>query len=91
MARFLLFFIPILTFLVPARWFGFYAALMFSGMIYMVVMFTLLPGQSAEAFADFGIDMVAAYMLLNLVLLAVRRHLIRRGRERITKLPAPKE
>jgi small neutral amino acid transporter SnatA (MarC family) len=89
MIRLLLFFIPVLTFLVPARWFGFYATLMMAVVAYMVLMLTLLSEQTAQALDSFGIDVVLGFIGLNLVLLAVRYWRIRRARARIVKLPAP--
>lgn len=91
MIRFLLFFIPVLTFLVPQRFFAFYATLMMAVTAYVVLMLTVLSDSAAEAFADFGIEMVVAYIAGNLALLAVRYALIRRARARILKLPAPKK
>lgn len=91
MARLLLFFIPILTFLVPQRFFSFYATLMFAVAAYVVLMFTVMTDASMEAFAEFGIEVTFGYIVLNLVLLGVRYWLIRRARARIPKLPAPKE
>lgn len=91
MARLLLFFIPILTFLVPQRFFSFYATLMFAVAAYVVLMFTVMTDASMEAFAEFGIEVTFGYIVLNLMLLVVRYALIRRARARIPKLPAPKE
>lgn len=89
MARFLIFLIPILTFIVPMRWFSFYATLMMAAVAYVVFMLTVLNDASMEAFAEFGIELVLAYLAANLALLAVRYWLIRRARARILKLPAP--
>jgi hypothetical protein len=89
MIRALIFFIPVLTFLVPARWFGLYATLMMAVVAYMVLMLTLLGEQTAHALDSFGIEVVVAYIGLNLALLAWRYWLIRRARARIIKLPAP--
>lgn len=91
MARFLLFFIPVLTFLVPQRFFSLYATLMGAVAAYVVVMFTLLREQTNQVVASFGVEVVAGYILLNLILLIVRYALIRRQRARTIKLPAPKE
>lgn len=91
MARLLLFFIPVLTFLVPQRFFGFYATLMAGVAAYVVLMLTVMSDASKEAFVEFGVEVSLAYMLLNLALLGVRYALIRRARARIIKLPAPKE
>lgn len=91
MIRLLLFFIPILTFVIPQRWFSFYATLMIAGALYVAFMFAVLTEQATEAFATFGIEMAAGYIVLNLALLAARYFLIRRARARIPKLPAPKE
>jgi hypothetical protein len=89
MARFLLFFIPALTFLVPMRWFSFYATLVIAAAVYIVFMLTVLNDASMEAFAEFGIEVVLAYLAANLALLGGRYWLIRRARARILKLPAP--
>ncbi len=89
MIRLLLFFIPVLTFLVPMRWFGFYATLMLAVVGYVVLMLTLLSEETAKAIASFGVEVVLGYLLLNLALLGVRYALIRRARARILKLPAP--
>ncbi len=91
MIRLLLFFIPILTFLVPMRFFSFYATLMAAIVAYVVLMFTLLKDETNQALASFGVEAVAGYIALNLILLGVRYALIRRARARILKLPAPKE
>ncbi len=91
MIRFLLLFIPILTFLVPQRFFGFYATLMAGATAYGVLMFTVMNDASTEAFTEFGIEVTLGYLALNLVLLGVRYYLIRRARARILKLPAPEK
>ncbi len=91
MIRLILFFIPVLTFLVPMRFFGFYATLMAAVVAYVVLMFTLLKDETNQALASFGVEVVAGYIALNLLLLGVRYALIRRARARILKLPAPKE
>jgi hypothetical protein len=90
MIRFLLFFIPVLTFLVPMRWFGFYATLMMAVVAYVTLMLTLLSDQTAQAIASFGVEVVLGYIALNLALLGIRYFLIRRARAHIIKLPAPK-
>jgi lipopolysaccharide export LptBFGC system permease protein LptF len=89
--RFLLFLIPILTFVVPQRWFSFYATLMIAAVMYVIFMLTVLNEASIEAFAEFGVEVALGYALLNLALLGVRYWLIRRARARILKLPAPKD
>lgn len=91
MIRILLLFIPVLTFLVPARFFMFYAVVMGGVAAYVVLMFTLLKDETNQAIASFGVEVAAAYIIANLALLGVRYWLIRRARERILKLPAPKE
>lgn len=89
MARLLLFLLPVLTFLVPQRFFAFYATLMMAAAAYVVFMLTVLNDASMEAFAEFGVEVVLAYLAANLALLGVRYALIRRARARILKLPAP--
>ena len=91
MIRLLLFFIPVLTFLVPMRWFAFYATLMMAVVAYVVLMFTVMNDASTAALSEFGIEVTIGYLALNLLLLAVRYALIRRARARILKLPAPAE
>ena len=90
MARLILILIPLLTFLIPQRWFAFYATIMAGAVAYVVLMLTLLKEQTNQAFTSFGVEMVLGYLALNLLLLGVRYLLIRRARERILKLPAPK-
>jgi hypothetical protein len=87
--RFLIFFIPIATFLVPQRFFGFYAAVMGGIVAYVLFMFTLVREETNQILLSFGVEVAAAYILLNLALLGVRYLLIRRARARILKLPAP--
>ena len=91
MVRLLLILIPLLTFVVPQRFFSLYATIMAAFGIYVVFMFTVLTDASREAFAEFGIELTLAYILLNFLLLGIRYALIRRARARIIKLPAPKE
>jgi hypothetical protein len=89
MARFIILLIPILTFLIPQRWFAFYATVMAGATVYIVAMLTLLKDKTNQAFTSFGVEAVLGYLALNLALLGVRYWLIRRARERILKLPAP--
>jgi hypothetical protein len=91
MARFIILLIPVLTFLVPQRWFSFYATLMAGAAAYVVLMLTLLKEETNQAFTSFGVEAVLGYLALNLVLLGVRYYLIRRARARILKLPAPEK
>lgn len=90
MIRILLFFIPVITFIIPMRWFAFYATLMIAVVAYVALMFTLLKDETDQAIASFGVEVVLGYITLNLLLLAVRYALIRRARARILKLPAPR-
>jgi hypothetical protein len=87
--RLTLLFIPLLTFLVPMRWFSFYATLMIMLAPAQIMLMVLLREQYAQALSSFGVEVVLGYMVANLGLLGVRYHLIRRARARITKLPAP--
>lgn len=87
--RLILFFIPLLTFLVPMRWFSFYATLLIMVAVVQIAMILLLREQYAQALSSFGVEVVIGYIVANLVLLGVRDHLVRRARARITKLPAP--
>jgi hypothetical protein len=89
MARFILILIPLLTFIIPQRWFSLYAMLMAGAAVYMVAMLTLLKDKTSQAFTSFGVEAVLGYLALNLALLGVRYWLIRRARERMLKLPAP--
>lgn len=89
MIRFILIFIPVVTFFIPMRFFAFYATVMAGVAAYVVMMFTLLADETNQAIASFGVEAVAGYIVLNLILLGVRFWLIRRARARILKLPAP--
>lgn len=89
MIRFILILIPILTFLIPQRWFAFYATIMAGAAAYVALMLTLLTDKTNQAFTSFGIEAVLGYLALNLALLGVRYWRIRRARARILKLPAP--
>jgi lipopolysaccharide export LptBFGC system permease protein LptF len=90
MIRILIFLIPLLTFVIPERWFAFYASIIAGVVAFIVLMLTLLREQTNQAFTSFGVEMVLGYLAVNLVLLGARYWLIRRARERILKLPAPK-
>ncbi|MBX9726992.1 MAG: hypothetical protein K2X09_06980 [Rickettsiales bacterium] len=87
--RLILLCIPLLTFVVPQRWFGFYATLCAMVAFAQIAMIVLLREQYAQAFTSFGIETVLAYIAVNLLLLALRFQLIRRARTRMLKLPAP--
>jgi hypothetical protein len=87
--RLIIFLIPLLTWLVPARWFSFYATLGMMVAAVQIVMIILLREQYTLALSSFGLEVVVAYIFANLTLLGVRYHYIRRARARITKLPAP--
>lgn len=87
--RLILLLIPLLTFMVPPRWFSFYATLMGMLALAQLAMILLLREQYALALSSFGIEVVLAYIAANLLLLGVRYHLIRRARARMLKLPAP--
>jgi hypothetical protein len=87
--RLMLLFIPLLTFLVPMRWFSFYATLMVMVATVQIAMIVLLREQYTQALSSFGVEVVLAYITVNLLLLAARHRLIRRARANITKLPAP--
>lgn len=89
MARLILILIPLITFLIPQRWFAFYATIMAGAVAYVVLMLTLLKEQTNQAFTSFGVEFALGYLALNLLLLGVRYFLIRRARARILKLPAP--
>ena len=89
MIRLIALLIPLLTFLIPQRWFAFYATLMAGATAYVVLMLTLLKEETNQAFTSFGVEAVLGYIALNLILLGVRYWLIRRARARILKLPAP--
>lgn len=91
MARLLLILLPILTWVIPPRFFNLYATVMAAIGLYVVFMVTVLTEATREAFAEFGIEVTLAYIVLNFVLLGIRYWLIRRARARIPKLPAPKE
>lgn len=86
--RLILLLIPLLTFMVPPRWFSFYATLMGMLALAQLAMILLLREQYALALSSFGIEIVLAYIAANL-LLGVRYWLIRRARARMLKLPAP--
>lgn len=87
--RLILLLIPLLTFMVPPRWFSFYATLMGMLALAQLAMILLLREQYALALSSFGIEIVLAYIAANLLLLGVRYWLIRRARARMLKLPAP--
>lgn len=87
--RVLLVSIPVVTFLVPPRWFSFYATLCVMVAAVQIAMIVLLREQYTQAFNSFGIEMVLAYIAVNLLLLALRRRLIRSALARIARLPAP--
>jgi L-asparagine transporter-like permease len=87
--RLILLCIPLLTFFIPSRWFGFYAGICVFLALFQFAMIVLLHEEYTQAFASFGLEAVAAYILVNLLLLLVRRRLIRRARSRTPKLPAP--
>jgi uncharacterized membrane protein len=91
MIRIILILIPLLSFLIPQRWLAFYAMLMIAMAIVQLLMITLLAEEASAAYASFGIELVLCYIAFNVALLGVRYLLIRRARERILKLPAPKE
>ncbi len=91
MARLILILIPLLTFIIPQRWFAFYATIMAGAVAYLIAMLTLLKEETNQAFTSFGIEAVLGYVGINLALLGVRYILIRRARERILKLPAPEK
>lgn len=87
--RLIVFLIPLLTWLVPARWFSFYATLCIMVASVQIVMIFLLQEEYAHALSSFGVEVVIGYIAANLALLGVRHHYIKRARARITKLPAP--
>ena len=87
--RILLLFIPLLTFLVPMRWFSFYATLMVMVAVVQIAMILLLRDEYTQALSSFGLEAVFAYIAVNLLLLVLRYQFIRRARARIIKLPAP--
>ena len=89
MIRILLILIPILTFVVPARFFIYYAVILLTAAVYGGAMFLLLNAQANAAFVEFGALVVFGFIALNLGLLVARYLLIRRARARILKLPAP--
>lgn len=89
--RLIVFLIPLLTWLVPARWFSFYATLCISVAFVQIVMIVLLQQEYAQALSSFGVEVVIGYICANLALLGVRHHYIRRMRARSIKLPAPAE
>ena len=89
MIRILLILIPVITFIIPARFFAYYATILIAAAAYGIAMFSLLNDQANAAFAQFGVQVVFGYIGLNLALLGVRYALIRRARARILKLPAP--
>lgn len=82
--------IPVLTFALPQRWFTFYATIFVVVALVQIALIALLHEEYAQAFRSFGIEVVLAYLGVNVALLGVRYRLIRRARARITKLPAPK-
>lgn len=87
--RLILLFIPLLTFLVPPRWFSFYATLMIMLAAAQIMLMVLLREQYTQALSSFGVEVVLGYIVANLGLLGARYHRIRRARARIIKLPAP--
>ncbi len=87
--RLIVFLIPLLTWLVPARWFSFYAMVMIMVAAVQIAMIILLREQYTLALSSFGLEVVVAYIFANLALLCVRHHSIRRMRARSIKLPAP--
>ena len=87
--RVLLLLIPILTFMVPMRWFSFYATLLIMVAAVQIIMIVLLREQYTLALSSFGVEVVLGYIVLNLLLLGARYHLIHRARARTIKLPAP--
>lgn len=89
--RLLIFLIPLLTWLVPARWFSFYATLCISVAFVQIVMIVLLQEEYAQVLSSFGVELVIGYVCANLALLGVRHHSIARMRARSIKLPAPTE
>lgn len=87
--RLLLLLIPILTLTIGQRWFSYYASLLIAVALTQLTLLFLLTDEIKEAFASFGIEVMIAYIGINLVLLGVRYWFIRRARARILKLPAP--
>lgn len=87
--RLLIFILPLLTLLVPMRWFSFYATLCILVALVQIVMLVLLREEYAQVLSSFGVEVVIGYIAANLALIGVRHHHIKQARARITKLPAP--
>ena len=87
--RLILLCIPLLTFVVPQRWFSFYATLCAMVAFAQIAMIILLRDEYTQALSSFGLEAVFAYIAVNLLLLVLRYQLIRRARARMIKLPAP--
>ena len=87
--RALLFLIPVLTFVIPQRWFSYYVTLLITVSVYELFLFVFVSEETKAAYGSFGAEAVFGYIGINLLLLAVRYALIRRTRARTPKLPAP--